>query len=245
MCTLSAVHRGVAFEKRALSALSELSMSLRRVGGRNDGGVDLQGWWWVPETILYKEHDAHVREDIGVSVGIDPSRRRRTRIRVLAQCKAEKKKLGPGHVREMEGTLHRYITSTSVHADGTERSSSSAVLQRAVALLVSSSEFTKAAVLSAQSSSLPLLLIHVPSVSNHPAHLDEGFQIGEVGSAIWNPALGGSKGLFSGQIELLWERNLVSTTAERQDSVSGRPVLWYRGERLESWAQPLLGSEDG
>jgi hypothetical protein len=46
---LSAVHRGTAFENRALSLLSEhMSMSLTRVGGSNDGGVDLIGWWWVP-----------------------------------------------------------------------------------------------------------------------------------------------------------------------------------------------------
>ncbi|KAH9057944.1 hypothetical protein EDB83DRAFT_2389155 [Lactarius deliciosus] len=46
---LSNVHRGTAFEKRALSLLTEhMSMSLTRVGGSNDGGVDLIGWWWVP-----------------------------------------------------------------------------------------------------------------------------------------------------------------------------------------------------
>jgi hypothetical protein len=47
---LSNVHRGTAFENRALSLLTEhMSMSLTRVGGSNDGGVDLIGWWWVPE----------------------------------------------------------------------------------------------------------------------------------------------------------------------------------------------------
>ena len=46
---LSTVHRGTAFENRALSLLTEhMSMSLTRVGGSNDGGVDLIGWWWVP-----------------------------------------------------------------------------------------------------------------------------------------------------------------------------------------------------
>ena len=46
---LSTVHRGIAFEKRALSLLTEhMSMSLTRVGGSHDGGVDLIGWWWVP-----------------------------------------------------------------------------------------------------------------------------------------------------------------------------------------------------
>ncbi len=46
---LSTVHRGTAFENRALSLLTEnMSMSLTRVGRSHDGGVDLIGWWWVP-----------------------------------------------------------------------------------------------------------------------------------------------------------------------------------------------------
>ena len=46
---LSTVHRGVAFEERTMRLLQEgLSMSLRRVGGKADGGIDLQGWWWLP-----------------------------------------------------------------------------------------------------------------------------------------------------------------------------------------------------
>jgi hypothetical protein len=46
---LSTVHRGTAFEYRALALLTKhMSMSLTRVGGSYDGGVDLIGWWWVP-----------------------------------------------------------------------------------------------------------------------------------------------------------------------------------------------------
>lgn len=46
---LSTVQRGTAFEYRALALLTDnLSMSLTRVGGSYDGGVDLIGWWWVP-----------------------------------------------------------------------------------------------------------------------------------------------------------------------------------------------------
>jgi hypothetical protein len=46
---LSTVHRGTAFEYRALALLTKhMSMSLTHVGGSYDGGVDLIGWWWVP-----------------------------------------------------------------------------------------------------------------------------------------------------------------------------------------------------
>jgi hypothetical protein len=47
---LSTVHRGTAFEYRALTLLTTyMSMSLTRVGGSYDGGIDLIGWWWVPD----------------------------------------------------------------------------------------------------------------------------------------------------------------------------------------------------
>src|ERR1700733_5325925 len=81
---LSTTHRGTAFEERSLKILHDhMSMSLRRVGGKSDGGIDLLGWWWLPPT--------------------DPSASEvmRRRIRVIAQCKAEKKKIGPKYVREM------------------------------------------------------------------------------------------------------------------------------------------------
>lgn len=48
---LSTVQRGTAFEYRSLALLTKhMSMSLTRVGGSNDGGVDLIGWWWVPSS---------------------------------------------------------------------------------------------------------------------------------------------------------------------------------------------------
>ncbi|EEB89062.1 hypothetical protein MPER_12892 [Moniliophthora perniciosa FA553] len=71
-------------------------MSLTRVGGKEDGGIDLIGWWWIPEGA--KESNA-----------VDFSRRKR--VRVVAQCKAEKKKIGPGYVRELEGVVFRNLDS--------------------------------------------------------------------------------------------------------------------------------------
>lgn len=50
---LSAVHRGLAFKKRSLILLQDtLSTSLRRVGGKSDGGIDLMGSWWLPNTFV-------------------------------------------------------------------------------------------------------------------------------------------------------------------------------------------------
>ena len=136
--SLSTVHRGTAFEELSLRLLHEhLSMSLRRVGGKNDGGIDLQGWWWLPSS--------------------GPSSMSPTRIRILAQCKAEKRKYGPKYVREMEGVLHRYLNVDS---------------DPVVGLLISSSLFTKAALLRAHSSSAPLILLAASTRSLLPVCLD-------------------------------------------------------------------------
>ncbi|KIJ63758.1 hypothetical protein HYDPIDRAFT_71022, partial [Hydnomerulius pinastri MD-312] len=61
-------------------------MSLRRVGGKSDGGIDLVGWWWLPFSDSRYPDGLH-----------------RRRLRIVAQCKAEKKKFSPNYVREMEG----------------------------------------------------------------------------------------------------------------------------------------------
>ncbi|EPQ53458.1 hypothetical protein GLOTRDRAFT_139694 [Gloeophyllum trabeum ATCC 11539] len=154
----SAVHRGVAFELRSLRILqAHLSMSLQRVGGKADGGVDLQGWWWLPSRTADAEHPR--------------------RVRVLAQCKAEKKKMGPNYVREMEGVMSRQRTDA------------------AVALLISESAFTAATLLRANSSSVPFFLLHFPAEGD-----------GAINAAFWNPALAGESGILGGEIDIRWER---------------------------------------
>jgi len=59
-------------------------MSLSQVGGAGDGGVDLRGWWTIPKS---------------------PTSIEGRRLRVLGQCKAERKALGPRIVRELEGVM--------------------------------------------------------------------------------------------------------------------------------------------
>lgn len=222
---VSTVHRGTAFEELSLRLLREhLSMSLRRVGGKDDGGIDLQGWWWLPS--------------------YDSSSASPTRIRVLAQCKAERKKSGPKYVREMEGVLHRYLNVEKDHVVG---------------LLISSSRFTKAALLRAHSSLLPLILLHIPlgendiglphdlrtsapDVDTSPESVQENKvpqTCGECleapregtasfGSLVFNQALGAPTGILRGILEPRWEYNHSSM-------FGGRPGLWLNGQRLTNW----------
>lgn len=81
---------GRAFEQHSLAYLNaHFFMDLAQVGGANDGGVDLRGWWRVP----FKPR----------------------RIRVIAQCKAEAKPLGPRAVRELEGVMANLGGSWRLH----------------------------------------------------------------------------------------------------------------------------------
>ena len=134
---LSTVHRGTAFEYRALALLTKhMSMSLMRVGGKHDGGIDLIGWWWVPceKACAYRAifQSSPTQSSIYAScrstlyinplVFSDPldattsepepprnsNTANRRRLRVLAQCKAEKRKMGPAYLRELEGVVYRH-----------------------------------------------------------------------------------------------------------------------------------------
>ncbi|KAJ3503324.1 hypothetical protein NMY22_g18286 [Coprinellus aureogranulatus] len=181
---LSTVHRGVAFEERALKLLRDhFSMSLTRVGGRGDGGIDLLGWWWLPpctptaSATLSAGPSSTGEESAGpASIQDNLATSRRRRIRVVGQCKAEKKKMGPNYVRELEGVMYRLAATanlsealpdpnsspsgnaSSVDLDPTEIRPGDPT----VAILVSQSQFTKSTMLRAQSSPIPFILLHLP-----------------------------------------------------------------------------------
>jgi hypothetical protein len=139
----------------------------------------------------------------------------RRRLRVLAQCKAEKKKMGPVYIRELEGVVYKHV-ATRPQADGGEQAGAGRP-HPIVALLISQSKFTQGCILAAQTSPVPFLLLHLP----------ESGAEGAIGSAVWNSALGSERGALGGELEMRWERKLSET--------EGQPWLWWRGSRLESW----------
>ena len=166
---LSTVHRGTAFENRALALLTKhMSMSLTRVGGSHDGGIDLLGWWWVPrekfcayhamfsgasppptqsfyiymlrciasrrarsgQTLCTKKKillalfpplpdplDATTSaSEAPRTTNSNSNAANRRRLRVLAQCKAEKRKMGPAYLRELEGVVYRHAALAATTA---------------------------------------------------------------------------------------------------------------------------------
>jgi len=195
-------------------------MSLRRVGGKEDGGIDLLGWWWLPH------------ESPGVSA---TSLFKRRRIRVIGQCKAEKKKMGPNYVRELEGVLFRFFPSSTdtleseLDDDPQDGSPQPPLSGTVIALLISQSSFTKSTILRANSSPIPFCLLHIPELEPAPserAPADPCTSVKEVGAAWCNPALLGLPEL-KGRMEVRWERHSGVN--------DGCPALWWDGNPLPSW----------
>jgi len=237
----SAIKIGTDFENRARRFLKDtFSMSLGRIGGPSDGGIDLQGWWWLPPLQglpVSKDHSAASAmkpievTELGRSIA-DAGRRR---VRVLAQCKAESKPLGPHYIREMEGVLYGHIVSLAqrfkrhgVVLEGSAiniSSSKSSQLYPTIGMVVSQSAFTKSSIHRAMASSVPLLLIHLPRLEETR---DEQAEM-HAASLQWNPALGSEDGLLGGNLEIRWERE---STGEAE---GGRPFLYWKGRRLENW----------
>ncbi|KAI0674465.1 hypothetical protein C8Q78DRAFT_596601 [Trametes maxima] len=217
---MTSVTKGLRFEQRSLRVLREhLSMSLRRVGGKGDGGIDLQGWWWLPAECLGATPPSAESD-------MNPEALRK-RIRVVAQCKAEEKKIGPRYIREFEGTVLRH----SAYPPSQE------LAPALVGVFLSTSPFTKASLLQAYSSPIPLALFHLPETPQMPSNLavsDALFAESTLppepmlpGTLVFNPALNGTTGLLRGNVEPRWER--------APDATGGRPGIWNRGTRIRSW----------
>ncbi|KAK7435807.1 hypothetical protein VKT23_019505 [Stygiomarasmius scandens] len=214
LLSTSTVHRGNIFEQRCQDILEKnLSMSLRRVGGRDDGGIDLIGWWWLPRSLFSQD--------------TSPSSNGRARMRVVAQCKAEKKKPGPKYVRELEGVVYRYMANDAESASFSDSSSAqerSSEYSGVVGVFLSESPYTKSTLLRTMSSTVPLLLIHIP-----PLPTDSSYTESSPGSIVWNQALGGTNGLFKGQLDARWSWEIPES---HEASPVGIPSLWLNGQRV-------------
>jgi hypothetical protein len=75
----STTYVGTHYEYTVQNALERLGMSLKRIGGKSDYGIDLLGTWPAPSTP-------------------EP-------LKVLVQCKAFARKIEPSQARELEGAF--------------------------------------------------------------------------------------------------------------------------------------------
>lgn len=82
---ISNVHRGTAYEEEVQKCFDSYGMRLRRVGGANDGGTDLLGYWHLDDTL---------------------------KVSLVVQCKAVAQPRGPNVVRELVGTMQQQSRDT-------------------------------------------------------------------------------------------------------------------------------------
>jgi len=180
---LATTHLGTAFESHCSHLLREsLGMSLTRVGGKGDGGVDLRGWWHLPQDSIgsYGRVHSYFKPGLFTDGCIDvsapePGRR----LRLLAQCKAEKIKAGPRLIREMEGVARRGFDLLHQHgqAKGLEDdpqiesmpdewlavpTGSADILDTITTVICTRAGFSSSATVEAMRSRVPMLLLHVP-----------------------------------------------------------------------------------
>ncbi|KAJ1032067.1 hypothetical protein NDA13_002442 [Ustilago tritici] len=143
------------------------------------------------------------------------------RIRILAQCKCQDeggKKMGPVLIREMEGVIFR---ASSPSSDTEEASAPTA------GIILSSSGFSKQALLQVRSSGVALAAMHVLALPQvEVENREEGELVERCVSIVWNIKFGGAYGLLEGGMEARWVRSIGAGGG----SAMGRPVI-YRGGR--------------
>ncbi|KAI5451592.1 hypothetical protein NCC49_001577 [Naganishia albida] len=191
---------GNGYELHCLRLLQEqMHMSLTRIGGKGDGGVDLRGWWNMPSPTESTPKTTDKRQ---------------RRIRVLAQCKAEKQRPGPKLIREMEGVARREHDLSRDDATIDFSKPGTSASESILALLCSRSGFSPNAVVEANRSRIPMLLLHIPFdyeamllTMRDPVVTAVDHDLLDtiprtVHGAFWNAPLIGSRGLLGAEWEL-------------------------------------------
>lgn len=235
--TESSVARGTRYEHLCRALMSQMfGMELERTGGAGDRGIDLRGWWQLPPAPT---------SALALTSVTQPHLRRQRRIRIVAQCKCQDeggKKMGPALVREMEGVMFRESSAVSVskaHREVTQATGSVAVDEDDVPLagiMLSSSGFSKQALLQVRSSNVPLAAMHI--LAQHHASCagaerdNSEALVQRCVSIVWNDRFGSpTHGLLEGGMEVRWIRTLSRQKSAAQGSM-GRPVIYQAGKPL-------------
>ncbi|PWN35562.1 uncharacterized protein FA14DRAFT_178931 [Meira miltonrushii] len=232
---MSTVQRGTTYEEHVKSFLQKTfpRMDLMRIGGAHDGGIDLTGWWWSP---LKELAESSLSETLKAG-----------RVRITVQCKSEARKLGPRHVREMHGTMVAIQRSGSIEPEPLDALPQS-VLEAsklaldshdssvpAMAILASSSGFSKQCLLQAFSAPFPLLLVHLLFPDQQGNVLQDSTPFAHPTIAA-NDAL--LTGLLQSQLQVRWSSTLATPIVKQGRGRKPNPVkidmpaLYLGGKRL-------------
>jgi hypothetical protein len=151
----------------------------------------------------------HADEGLG-SAGKAPPHER---LRVIVQCKAEAKKLGPVVLRELEGALHR---QEQERRRVFEQSGSRHMNEAGIGVLCSSAGFSKQTLVRALGSSQALLLVHLENAADPMASPT-------CVAAVWNAPL--AEGLLASRFEIRWLRGVQGAASRLAVYCDGVPAF--------------------
>ncbi|KAF8457622.1 hypothetical protein BDZ91DRAFT_744181 [Kalaharituber pfeilii] len=125
---MTTVYRGTLYEYIVSRALFEKNMVLIRSGGRDDRGIDLHGYWHIPQPTLFPNNTLPIIPLPSTTPSADPdlsspilsptlpspsSIRLNKPLPVLIQCKGLSNAApGPNIIRELSGTMANHPPST-------------------------------------------------------------------------------------------------------------------------------------
>ncbi len=144
--------------------------------------------------------------------------------------------MGPVLIREMEGVVFRASIPSS--ANGIKIEEEGEPGAPLAGIILSSSGFSKQALLQVRSSNVPLAAIHVLAQPQSEAatalHETEisGELVERCVSIVWNDQFGSpTQGLFEGGMEVRWARTSAAHGKGVEASM-GRPVIYRAGKPL-------------
>jgi hypothetical protein len=181
---LSPTALGTAYENATRAFLSQPPFSIHgllNVGGAGDGGVDLRGrWTWQPPPPPFPRQGDRDVGFLNLANGASPhtlsARDQRGPVDneprlqtwdVLVQCKAEKDHLGPAIVRQLEGSILADLARRNPPRRSLAPPPPPTTVPGGrdtaapIGILVGLSGFSRAAILHAQTSALPIVLAHL------------------------------------------------------------------------------------
>lgn len=145
--------------------------------------------------------------------------------------------MGPVLVREMEGVVFRASLPLSGESSVTGVETPEAEDAPLAGIILSSSGFSKQALLQVRSSNVPLAAMHVlaqpQKMSKDPQDSAETGDLAErCVSIVWNDRFGSpTQGLLAGGLEVRWIRPLTARSRTTDEDL-GRPVIYRAGRPL-------------
>lgn len=175
----SPVYKGTFYEYAVSTALLPFGIVLKRVGGSNDGGIDLWGRWWQDfESRLPGHTNRLAASDPSTSSNQNGFAGERKWAYIAVQCKTLGQKGSPALLRELEGALATFKARSRISHSNVP----------ILGLLVTTQPSSAGVRAALGRSSIPLGFVCVPFMSDSTIPNSESEKEFEVVQFTWNAA---------------------------------------------------------